>query len=145
MKKIIAIGNDHAGAQLKKEIVIHLQNLGYEVLNFGTNDSEQPTDYPLYARDVASAILEKKADCGILICGTGIGISIVANKIKGIRCAACSEPYSAKLSKEHNNANILAFGARVVSQGLAKMMVDSWLTADFKGGIHEKRIKMIEQ
>ncbi|MCL2610285.1 MAG: ribose 5-phosphate isomerase B [Defluviitaleaceae bacterium] len=144
MKKIIAIGNDHAGVKLKNEIILHLQSLGHEMLNFGTNDFGEPTDYPIYARNVANAILEGKATCGILICGTGIGISIVANKIKGIRCAACSDPYSAKLSKEHNNTNILAFGARVISIGLAKMLVDSWITAEFQGGIHEKRIEMIE-
>ena len=143
-KKTIAIGNDHAGVKLKNEVVLYLQTLGYEVINFGTNDSGEPTDYPIYARNVANSILEGEAHCGILICGTGIGISIVANKIKGIRCAACSDPYSAKLSKEHNNTNVLAFGARVISIGLAKMLVDSWLTAEFQGGIHEKRIEMIE-
>ncbi|MCL1925257.1 MAG: ribose 5-phosphate isomerase B [Defluviitaleaceae bacterium] len=145
MKKIIAIGNDHAGVKLKNEIAVHLRSQGFEVIDFGTNDNQEPTDYPIYARNVANAVLEKKANCGILICGTGIGISIVANKMKGIRCAACSDPYSAKLSKEHNNTNILAFGARVISQGLAKMIVDSWITAEFQGGIHSKRIEMIEE
>ena len=144
-ERVIAIGNDHAGVKLKNEIIIHLEAQGYKIMNFGTNDSQEPTDYPIYAKEVSEAVLEKKADCGILICGTGIGISIVANKIKGIRCAACSDPYSAMLSKEHNNTNILAFGARVISQGLAKMIVDTWLCAEFQGGVHSKRISMIEE
>ncbi|MBR6618981.1 MAG: ribose 5-phosphate isomerase B [Clostridia bacterium] len=142
MKKI-AIGCDHVGYELKPIIVEHLKTRGIEVVDYGTNDVER-TDYPVYGRSVAEAVAEKNVDGGILICGTGVGISIVANKIKGIRAVVCSEPYSAKLSKEHNDTNILALGARVIGSEMAKMIVDAWLDAEFEGGRHKARVSMIE-
>lgn len=143
MIKKIAIGCDHVGYELKPIIVEHLKTRGIEVVDYGTNDVER-TDYPVYGRSVAEAVAEKNVDGGILICGTGVGISIVANKIKGIRAVVCSEPYSAKLSKEHNDTNILALGARVIGSEMAKMIVDAWLDAEFEGGRHKARVSMIE-
>ncbi len=138
----IGIGNDHSSVEMKQAISEYLTQKGYEIVNFGT-DSTQSYPYPEAALNVAHAVVNKEVDCGILICGTGIGIGIAANKVKGIRCATCSEPYSAKLSKMHNNSNILSFGARVVGVELAKMIVDSWLEAEFEGGRHQTRIDMI--
>ncbi len=138
----IAIGNDHASVELKFIIKDHLEEMGYEVVNVGT-DSEESCDYPVYGEKVARMVACGEADLGIAICGTGIGMSIVANKVRGIRCCACSEPYSAKMSRQHNNANMLAFGSRVVGPEMAKMIVDEWLSAEFLGGRHEKRVDMI--
>ena len=143
MKRKIAIGCDHVGYELKPIIVEHLKTRGIDVVDYGTDDIER-TDYPLYGRSVAEAVAEKNVDGGILICGTGVGISIVANKVKGIRAVVCSEPYSAKLSKEHNDTNILALGARVIGSEMAKMIVDAWLDAEFIGGRHKARVAMIE-
>lgn len=140
----IAIGSDHVGIELKPIIINYLKELGHEVEDFGAYSSER-TDYPIYGKKVAEEVVSGNFDCGILICGTGVGISIAANKIKGIRAVVCSEPYSAKLSKEHNNTNILAFGSRVVGPELAKMIVKEWLDAKFEGGRHENRVNMISQ
>lgn len=138
----IAIGSDHIGIDMKKEIINYLLELGNEVYDFGAYIKER-TDYPIYGKKVADEIVSGRYDAGILICGTGIGISISANKVKGIRAAVCSEPYSAKLSKEHNNSNIIAFGARVVGLDLAKMIVKEWLDAKYEGDRHSNRINMI--
>ena len=138
----IAIGNDHVAVELKQQITLYLGSKGHEVINFGTDSSER-FDYPISGEKVALAVKNEEVDCGILICGTGVGISLSANKVKGIRAVVCSEPYTARLSKEHNNTNILAFGARVVGTELAKMIVDEWLKAKFEGGRHQKRIDMI--
>lgn len=138
----IAIGSDHIGIDMKKEIINYLLELGNEVYDFGAYTKER-TDYPIYGKKVADEIVSGRYDAGILICGTGIGISISANKVKGIRAAVCSEPYSAKLSKEHNNSNIIAFGARVVGLDLAKMIVKEWLDAKYEGDRHSNRINMI--
>ena len=138
----IAIGNDHVALEMKKEIVSHLAGKGYEVINFGT-DSAGSCDYPVYGEKVARAVVSGEAALGILICGTGVGMSIAANKVKGIRAVVCSEPYSAKLSREHNDANILAFGARVIGAEFAKMIVDTWVEAKFEGGRHQKRVDLI--
>lgn len=138
----IAIGNDHVGFELKPTIKTYLEELGHEVIDIGTNSSER-TNYPDYGKQVATNVIEKKADLGILICGTGVGISIAANKVSGIRAVVCSEPYTAKLSKEHNNTNILAFGSRVIGSELAKMIVKEWLDAEFEGGRHQNRINSI--
>jgi ribose 5-phosphate isomerase B len=138
----IAIGSDHVGFELKPMIIEYLQELGHAVEDFGTYSNER-VDYPDYSEKVAQAVLQKSFDRGILICGTGVGISIAANKIKGIRAVVCSEPYSAKLSKEHNDTNILAFGSRVVGTELAKMIVKAWLDAEFEGGRHANRVKKI--
>lgn len=138
----IAIGNDHVGIELKPVIVAYLQDLGHEVDDFGAFSNER-TDYPEYGKKVAESVAAGKSDLGILICGSGVGISILANKVNGIRAVVCSEPYSAKLSREHNNTNILAFGSRVVGAELAKMIVQNWLDAEFEGGRHAKRVEMI--
>lgn len=138
----IAIGNDHSAVKLKTHIKNFLENKGYDVTDFGTS-SEERTDYPLYGYKVARAVANKEFDFGILICGTGIGISLAANKVKGIRAAVCSEPYSAKLTRAHNNANIIAFGARVIGESMAEMIVEEFLTTEYEGGRHQKRIDMI--
>lgn len=140
----IAIGNDHSAVEMKNEIKKYIEEKGYEVINFGT-DTEESCDYPLYGEKVGRAVVNGEADLGILICGTGVGISLAANKVKGVRAVVCSEPYSAKLSKMHNNTNILAFGARVVGIELAKMIVDEWLNAKFEGGRHERRVNLISE
>ena len=140
----IAIASDHTGVELKLEIIKYLQELGHEVSDFGTN-SKESVDYPIYGKKVADEVAKGKYDGGVLICGTGIGISLSANKVKGIRAAVCSEPYSAKLSKMHNNSNIIAFGARVVGVDLAKMIVKEWTEAKFEGGRHSKRVELISR
>ena len=138
----IAIGNDHSAVELKNIIAEHLKERGYEVLNLGT-DSTESCDYPVYGEKVGRAVASGEADLGIAICGTGVGISLAANKVKGIRACVCSEPYTAKLSRMHNNSNVLAFGARVVGSELAKMIVDQWLVAVFVGGWDQRRVDMI--
>lgn len=138
----IGIGNDHAAVDMKREVVEFLEEKGYEVVNFGT-DTKESCHYPEYGRKVAEAVAAKEVDLGILICGTGVGISLAANKVKGIRAVVCSEPYSAKLSRQHNNTNVLAFGARVIGIELAKMIIEEWLNAEFMGGRHQDRIDMI--
>ena len=140
---IIGIGNDHAAVELKNVIAEHLRELGHDVVNFGT-DTDASVDYPVYGLKVANAVAQGRCELGIVICGTGVGISMAANKVKGIRCACCSEPYSAKLSREHNNSNMLAFGARVVGPELAKMMVDEWLNASYCPR-HDRRVAMIAE
>lgn len=140
----IAIASDHTGVELKSEIIKYLKELGHEVSDFGTNSAES-IDYPIYGKKVADEVAKGKYDGGVLICGTGIGISLAANKVKGIRAAVCSEPYSAKLSKQHNNSNIIAFGARVVGVDLAKMIVKEWIEAKFEGGRHLKRVELISK
>ena len=138
----IAIGNDHVAVDMKLEIKKHLEALGHEVVNYGTDSSER-TDYPIYGERVGRAVASGECDVGVLICGTGIGISLAANKIKGVRAAVCSEPYSARLTRQHNNANIIAFGARVVGISVAEMIVDEFLNAEFEGGRHRDRVNMI--
>ena len=138
----IVIGNDHAAVEMKNEIVDYLVGKGYEVINYGT-DTHDSCDYPVYGEKVGRAVAAGDVDLGILICGTGVGISLAANKVKGVRAVVCSEPYSAKLSKQHNNTNVLAFGARVIGIEMAKMIVDEWLAAEFLGGRHQKRVDMI--
>ncbi|RRD39207.1 ribose 5-phosphate isomerase B [Leptotrichia sp. OH3620_COT-345] len=139
----IAIGSDHVGLELKLTIIDYLKELGYDVQDFGAYSSER-TDYPVYGVKVAEEVVKGNFDCGIIMCGTGVGISIAANKVKGIRAVVCSEPYSAKLSKEHNDTNILAFGSRVVGSELAKMIVREWLSVEFEGGRHQKRVDMLD-
>ena len=129
----IGIGNDHSALDLKKVVVEHLQNEGYEVVDYGTYTKES-CNYPEFGEKVARAIVAGEVDLGVLICGTGVGISLAANKVKGIRAAVCSEPYTAQMVRRHNNAQIIAFGARVVGDEMAKMIVDSFLNAEFEGG-----------
>lgn len=136
------MGNDHAAVEMKLQIKEFLEEMGHEVIDYGTH-TEERCDYPVYGEKVARAVAEGEVDQGILICGTGVGISLAANKVKGIRCVVCSEPYSARLSKQHNNTNILAFGARVIGIEMAKMIVTEWLNAEFEGGRHQERVDMI--
>ena len=138
----IAIGNDHTAVDLKNVILDYLVSLGYEVINLGT-DSRESCDYPVYGEKVGRAVVDGLADLGIAICGTGVGISLAANKVKGIRACVCSEPYTAKLSKMHNNSNVLAFGARVVGSEMAKMITEEWLDAKYEGGRHQRRVDML--
>ena len=138
----IVMGNDHSAVEMKKEIKAYVEGKGFQVIDFGT-DSTESCDYPIYGEKVGRAVVSGEADLGILICGTGVGISLAANKVKGVRACVCSEPFSAKLSRQHNNTNILAFGARVVGVELAKMIVDEWLGAKFEGGRHQRRVDQI--
>ncbi len=141
---MIALGCDHGGYALMQEIKEHLAEMGEEYKDYGTFD-ENPVDYPIFAKQVARAVLEGKADKGILICGTGIGISIAANRFKGIRCAHCHDVYSAKATRLHNDANVLAMGGRVIGPNLAMMIVDTFLKTPFSGEErHQRRIDMIE-
>ena len=129
-------------SSLLKLMVKYLKEKGIEVVDFGTNSTER-TDYPIYGKAVGEAVASGECDKGILICGTGVGISLAANKVKGIRAVVCSEPYSALLSRQHNDTNVLAFGARVVGLDLALMIVDAWLSGVYEGGRHAKRVQML--
>ncbi len=138
----LAIGNDHVAVEMKKEIRAYLEKKGIEVLDVGTDRTES-FDYAISGYRVAKMVASGEVDGGVLICGTGVGISLAANKVHGIRACVCSDPYTAKLSKQHNNANIIAFGARVIGAETAKMIVDEWLNAEFEGGRHQRRVDMI--
>ena len=140
----IAIGNDHVAVDMKWEIKKYLEEKGIEVVNIGTYSTER-FDYPISGYKVAKMVANKEVDLGVLICGTGVGISLAANKVKGIRACVCSDPYTAKLSRQHNNTNIIAFGARVIGVETAKMIVDEWLNASFEGGRHANRVAMITE
>ena len=139
---MIAISSDHGGYALKQQLMKHLTDLGLEYKDYGTY-SEESCDYPIYAEAVARAVAGGEAERGILICGTGIGMSMAANKIHGIRCALCGDCYSAELTRRHNDANILALGARVLGEGLAEKIMDTFLTTEFEGGRHARRIGLI--
>lgn len=138
----IAIGNDHAAVELKKYVVKYLESKGYEVLNLGVDVAER-TDYPLRAEEVARAVVSGQAERGIVICGTGVGISIAANKVHGIRCACVSEPVSARMCRAHNDCNMIAFGERIVGPQMAEAIVDAFLETEAEGGRHAERVKMI--
>ncbi|MDD4919324.1 MAG: ribose 5-phosphate isomerase B [Bacteroidales bacterium] len=142
--ELIALGCDHAAYQLKENIKEYLIGLGYQVRDFGTLGPES-VDYPDYGIAVGEAVSGGECDKGIVMCGTGIGISISANKVKGIRAAACSEPFSARLSREHNNSNVLALGSRIIAPEYARCIVKAWLDAKFEEGHHAKRIQKIAQ
>ena len=136
------IGNDHAAEEMKKEIKAYLEELGHEVVNYGT-DSNESCNYPEFGEKVANAVAAGEVECAVLICGTGVGISIAANKVNGIRAAVCSDTATARLVKQHNNANIIAFGQRIVGIELAKDIVKAYLEAEFMGGRHQTRIDLI--
>ena len=140
----IAIGNDHAAIELKEELKAWLTAEGHTVEDFGCGTGEK-TDYPVSAAKVAGAITAGNCELGLLLCGTGVGISIAANKVRGIRACCCSEPYSAMLSRQHNDSNVLCLGARVVGSELAKMIVAAWLGAAFEGGRHAERVGLIAE
>ncbi|MBQ6558027.1 MAG: ribose 5-phosphate isomerase B [Clostridia bacterium] len=139
---MIAIGSDHGGYELKEHVKKHLEEKGIEVKDFGVF-SEESVDYPDCARPVCEAVLNGEAERGILFCGTGIGISMAANKFNGIRAALCSDVFSAKMAKEHNNANVICLGGRVTGRELAFMIVDTFFDAEFQGGRHQTRIDKI--
>ena len=139
---MIAIGSDHGGFALKEEIKQHLTERGIEFTDFGT-DSEASCDYPVYAEKVCRAVVSGEYEKGILCCGTGIGMSMAANKIKGIRCACCGDCFSAEMTRRHNDANVIAMGGRVVGAGLALKMVDLFLDTPFEGGRHARRVGMV--
>lgn len=139
----IGFGCDHIAIELKNILMEHLKGKGHECIDYGAFDYNIKTDYPEKGLQIAESIISGEIDKGVLVCGTGIGISIAANKVPGIRAAVCSEPYSAQLTVEHNNANIIAVGARVVGSELAKMIIDSFFNAEFEGGRHANRIDMI--
>ena len=138
----IGIGNDHAAVEMKNIIKVYLESQGHEVVNYGT-DTNDSCDYPAYGEMVGNAVVSGEVEYGILICGTGVGISIAAIKVNGVRAVVCSEPYTAILSKMHNNSNILAFGARVIGTEMAKLIVDEWLNTEYEGGRHQRRVDMI--
>ncbi len=138
----IGIGNDHVALDMKREIIAYLEGRGIQVVDYGTKTPER-CDYAVYGEAVANAVVAGEVDRGILICGTGVGISLAANKVNGIRACVCSEPYTARLSRQHNDSNILAFGARVIGPELARMIVEQWLDAEFEGGRHAQRIAML--
>lgn len=138
----IVIGNDHAAVDMKWAIKEYMEFLGYKVINVGINENKS-CDYPDIAVMACEKIIKKEVDLGILICGTGVGMSLAANKIKGIRACVCSETYSARLCREHNNANVLCFGERVIGIETAKEMVKAFLNANFEGGKHEVRVNKI--
>jgi ribose 5-phosphate isomerase B len=139
---LIAIGSDHAGLEMKTEIIAVLKELGHEYIDYGT-DTPQSVDYPDFGEKVSNAVSTGKVERGILICGTGIGMSIVANKFPNIRASLCNELFSAKMSRLHNDANILVLGGRIIGKDLAKEIVRTWMTTPFEGGRHANRLKKI--
>lgn len=144
LKKKIAIGADHGGFELKGIIASHLRSLGFDVIDVGT-DSDESCDYPIFASRLCDVILRGDSELGILVCGTGIGMSIAANKHRGIRAACCSDTFSARLTRMHNNSNVLCIGARVVGSGLALDLVDAFIGAGFEGGRHTERLSLIDR
>ena len=140
----IAVASDHGGFALKELVKKHLEQRNLEVLDLGTH-SEESVDYPVYGRRCAEAVASGEADLGIVCCGTGIGISIVANKVKGIRCGLCTSVEMAHLTKQHNNANMIALGGRKKAPELALAIVDEWLDTDFEGGRHQRRVDMLDE
>lgn len=140
----IVIASDHGGVNLKRAVVQELTEKGMDVTDYGP-DSDESVDYPDYAKPVSQKVADGEFDRGILICGTGIGMSITANKVKGIRCALVHDSFSAKATRQHNNSNMLAMGERVIGSGLANDIVDIWLNTEYEGGRHERRVCKIEE
>jgi len=139
----LAIASDHAGFELKENIIAYLHDKGVELEDFGPVNSDR-VDYPDYGISIAHAIQEKKVDRGIVICGTGVGMSIVVNRFRGIRGTLCPDLYTAKMCREHNDSNVLIMGGRVIGKGLAQEIVDTWLKTPFEGGRHQKRLDKIK-
>ena len=140
----MAVASDHGGFDLKRKVADHLVAEGIRVVDLGT-DSRESVDYPVYGKACAEAVASGKADLGIVFCGTGIGISIAANKVKGVRCALCTSEKMAELAKQHNNANLLALGGRILTAEQAIAITDAWLHAEFEGGRHQRRIDMLDE
>lgn len=140
----IAIGSDHGGFKLKEVVIAHLTELGHELIDLGT-DSEESCDYPIYGEKVGLAVQQKKCDLGIAICGTGLGISMAVNKVRGIRGALCTNEFMAEMARAHNDANVLIMGARVLGEGLALRIVDVFLSSEFAGNRHQRRVDLIAE
>jgi ribose 5-phosphate isomerase B len=140
---VVAVGSDHAGFRLKEALARHLKELGHDVLDLGT-DSEEPTDYPPICAAVGRAVREGRAERGVVLGGSGQGEQIAANKVRGVRAALCHDLYTARLSRQHNDANVLAMGARIVAPELAREILEVWLATAFEGGRHDRRIRGIE-
>ena len=140
---MIALGSDHGGYDLKERVKAYLDKEGIAYKDYGCH-SKESCDYPVFGKAAAEAVASGECDKGIVICTTGIGISITANKVKGIRCALCGDPLSAEMTRRHNDANVLCFGARVVGSELAKMIVDEWINAEFEGGRHARRVAQLD-
>mgnify|MGYP003094640366 FL=1 len=140
----VAVGCDHGGFVLKDAVIGTLEELGAQVVDFGTYSTES-VDYPVYGKKVADAVASGECDLGVVMCGTGIGISIAANKVKGIRAAVVTNEFMAEMTRRHNNANVIALGGRVINPEEAKVLVKAWYTAQFEGGRHQKRIDMITE
>ena len=141
---MLAIGSDHGGFALKQEVMAHLREKGIEYKDFGTY-TEDSCDYPVYGEAVARAVASGECERGIAICGTGIGISMACNKVRGVRCALCGDCYSAEMTRRHNDANVLAMGGRVLGSGLALKIVDTFLETPFEGGRHARRVGLISE
>ena len=141
----IGLASDHGGYNLKLEILKYLNEKGIDCVDFGPDNSLESVDYPIFGERVANAVISKEVDYGIVCCGTGIGISLAANKVKGIRCAVVSDVFSAKMSKAHNDANMLSLGERVLGKGLALEIVEAWISTDFEGDRHSRRVDMIKE
>ena len=140
----IAIGNDHAATAYKNRLAEHLKEKGFEVINFGT-DTTESCDYPVFAKKVGKAVVSGEADFGILICATGIGMSIAANKVKGVRASLCTDLVMAEYTRLHNDSNVLCMGARIIAYEMAEMIADKYLSTKFEGGRHQRRVDMIEE
>ena len=138
----IGIANDHTALEMKKDIIAYLESKGHDIVDYGT-DSTESTDYTIWGEKVANAVASGEVEKGIAICGTGLGISLACNKVNGIRACVCSEPYTARYSRLHNNCNIICFGARVIGIEMAKMIVDEFFETEFEGGRHQRRVDMI--
>ncbi len=139
----IAVGSDHAGFPLKEKVREYLVDKGFEVEDHGTNSTES-VDYPDYAERVATRVAAKEADFGVLVCGTGLGVAISANKVPGVRAAPCTDTYSARLAREHNDANVLTLGGRILDESTAQKILDVWLSTPFAGGRHARRVEKID-
>ena len=140
----IAIGNDHAATAYKNRLAEHLKEKGFEVINYGT-DTTESCDYPVFAKKVGKAVVSGEADFGILICGTGIGMSIAANKVKGVRASLCTDLVMAEYTRLHNDSNVLCMGARIIAYEMAEMIADKYLSTKFEGGRHQRRVDIIEE
>jgi len=140
---LIALASDHGGYDLKEAVKKHLEQRGYETLDLGTDSASVSVDYPKYGELCGRTVAEGRADLGVVCCGTGIGISIAANKVPGVRCGLCTDTYMATMTKRHNNANVLALGGRVLTVDEALPIVDAWLDTEFEGGRHQRRIDML--
>lgn len=140
----IGIASDHAGYRMRRDVIAYLTDLGHDVHDVGPADNAQ-SDYPIYGARVGRMVQHGEVERGIVICGSGVGISIAANKVRGVRCVLCSEPYTAQLSRRHNNTNVLALGARIIGPDMAKTIIDAWLATEYEGGRHEPRVVGLAQ